>query len=244
MSWIKIFFNPRKYAREINEIRTLLTQHEEYSDTIELEINNLKNEYNLLQQQFTQSAEENNKLNQTITLLTSQLAQTREELSDNRAKLQQAENDLEIIDELQDLFALCQEKINNYELRIEKLNSALNDAKKTIAKNASAEEYNEITLINNTNLNPATTKSDNTKQSKPLSVNRHIDTQLPENSDNLFQPKEAQSSPHRNVDTTVSDKTDNRRNKQSQKSNTSDNISFSSTPSIDDWLKPLPDDII
>lgn len=294
MSWIKTLFHPVKTSREINELRSLLTQHEEYSDAVEIDLNNLKTELSILKNKLNQSVEDNNKLNQTISLLSSQLADTRSELSKTRLELQSAEEDLKIIEELELLFSQCQEKINRYELRIEKLNAALTQAKNIIKSSATAHAYDEITPINsgfNTTLNQTDTQTfhqhDNYSNVANTTINIENKNTTNNNSGNNKDRNDFAYNKTENNNTTNktsnypsdnngrTDKTfyvfsddEDRTNKtsyglpnnktgnsktsnslannkaKSNEENTTEKISFGETPSIDDWLRPLPDDII
>ena len=161
MTWFNIFIHPQKYAREIIEYQELLTQHEQYSDHIEKENNDLKEQLALHLNNIEELQTKISTLNKTINFLTSQLSENSKELSSTREQLKQANNDLKLVNEIEDLFEKVKSRHENYEKRIKELNDALNDALKQIDNITTSHQTqsNKISTIDlsthdNTSQNP------------------------------------------------------------------------------------------
>ena len=172
MSWLNIFLHPKKYAREIKEIHELLTQHVQYSDQVEKENNNLKEEIALRDIDIKNLQNNIDTLKQTIDLLSSQLSDNSKELSSTREQLNQANKDLELVSEIGNLFEKVKHRHENYEKRIRELTDSLNQAHKQLDAICTYNRSDEITpinmaTINNTIPNTQTQKSNNIPPLQP-----------------------------------------------------------------------------
>ena len=214
MSWFNIFLHPKKYAREIKEIHELLTQHVQYSDQVEKENNNLKEEIILRDNNITELQNYINELqnniatlNQTIDLLSSQLSDNSKELSSTRDQLNQDNKDLELVSEIGNLFEKVKQRHENYEKRIKELTDSLNQAHKQLDALSTYDRSDEITTINMAIINDTIP---NTQTQKSNSI-----PPLQPKTPSLFEKEETTTTNLNNYD---------------------DNTS-------DDWLLPLPEDL-
>ena len=228
MSWFNIFLHPKKYAREIKEIQELLTQHEQYSDNIEKENNELKEQVAIRDNNIVELKNKIATLNQTIDLLSTQLSDNSKELSSTRELLNQANKDLQLVSEIENLFEIVKSRHENYKNRIKHLTDSLNEAQKqldviNISRNS---EYDEITTINISALNDTTQNSSTLK-------NNTIPSLQPK-TPSLFDNEEKPITDVNNNDDINNDYINNDDN--NDDSNNDDN-------SADDWLLPLPEDL-
>ena len=215
MSWFKIFIHPKKYTREIIEIQELLTQHEQYSDQIEKENNVLKEQVAIRDNNIIELQKNIANLNQTIDLLSTQLSDNSKELSSTRELLNQAQKDLQLVSEIENLFEIIKSRHEKYKKRIKQLTDSLNEAQKqldviNISRNS---EYVEITTINTSTL----------KNTIPYTQT------LKNNSTPTIQPKT-----HSLFDN---------EEKSTPNVNNNNDKNYIDNNSADDWLLPLPEDL-